>query len=149
MMLKYRARGAFRFLGLLVLVVAVSAMTVACLPVSDDTTATTSGDATGTTTAEENSGTGNTVLTIVMYAVVIGGLFYFLLIRPQRTRQKKQQELQSSLGVGDEVQTIGGIYGTIEYFDEETDTAIIQVEGGGKLRVARRALAGKVTPKGR
>jgi preprotein translocase subunit YajC len=148
MMLKYRARGAFRFLGLLVLVVAVSAMTVACLPVSDDTTGSTSGDATGTTT-EETSGTGSTVLTIVMYAAVIGGLFYFLLIRPQRTRQKKQQELQTSLGVGDEVQTIGGIYGTIEYFDEETDTAIIQVEGGGKLRVARRALAGKVTPKGR
>ena len=147
-MLKYRARGAFRFLGLLVLVVAVSAMTVACLPVSDDTTGSTSGDATGTTT-EETSGTGNTVLTIVMYAAVIGGLFYFLLIRPQRTRQKKAQELQTSLGVGDEVQTIGGIYGTIEYFDEETDTAIIQVEGGGKLRVARRALAGKVTPKGR
>jgi len=148
-MLKYRARGAFRFLGLLVLVVAVSAMTVACLPVSDDTTGSTSGDATGTTTTEETSGTGNTVLTIVMYAAVIGGLFYFLLIRPQRTRQKKAQELQTSLGVGDEVQTIGGIYGTIEYFDEETDTAIIQVEGGGKLRVARRALAGKVTPKGR
>jgi preprotein translocase subunit YajC len=148
MMLKYRARGVFRFLGLLVLVVAVSAMTVACLPVSDDTTGSTSGDATGTT-AEETSGSGNMILTIVMYAVVIGGLFYFLLIRPQRTRQKKQQELQTSLGVGDEVQTIGGIYGTIEYFDEETDTAIIQIEGGGKLRVARRALAGKVTPKGR
>jgi len=143
-MLKHRARGAFRSLGLLVLIVALSALTVACLPV-DDTTSTT-GDG---TTEETTQGTGNMILTIVMYAVVIGGLFYFLLIRPQRTRQKKAQELQSSLGVGDEVQTIGGIYGTIEYFDEETDTAIIQVEGGGKLRVARRALAGKVTPKGR
>jgi len=81
--------------------------------------------------------------------VVIGGLFYFLLVRPQRTRQKRSQELQSSLGVGDEVQTIGGIYGTIEYFDEETDTAVLQIEGGGKIRVARRALADKVRPKGR
>ncbi|HSQ36331.1 MAG TPA: preprotein translocase subunit YajC [Acidimicrobiia bacterium] len=143
-MLKHRARGAFRSLGLLVLIVALSALTVACLPV-DDTTSTT-GDG---TTEETTQGSGSMILTIVMYAVVIGGLFYFLLIRPQRTRQKKAQELQSSLGVGDEVQTIGGIYGTIEYFDEETDTAIIQVEGGGKLRVARRALAGKVTPKGR
>jgi preprotein translocase subunit YajC len=143
-MLKHRARGAFRSLGLLVLIVALSALTVACLPV-DDTTSTTSDG----TTEETTQGSGSMILTIVMYAVVIGGLFYFLLIRPQRTRQKKAQELQSSLGVGDEVQTIGGIYGTIEYFDEETDTAIIQVEGGGKLRVARRALAGKVTPKGR
>jgi len=146
-MLKHRARGALRSLALLVLIVALSAMTVACLPV--DSTTTTTGDGTGTTTEETSPGSGSTILTIAMYAVVIGGLFYFLLIRPQRTRQKKAQELQSSLGVGDEVQTIGGIYGTIEYFDEETDTAIIQVEGGGKLRVARRALAGKVTPKGR
>jgi preprotein translocase subunit YajC len=144
-MLKHRARGALRSLGLLVLVIAVSAMTVACLPATDSTT----GDTTGTTTEETTSSSGSMILTIVMYAVVIGGLFYFLLIRPQRSRQKKQQELQSSLGVGDEVQTIGGIYGTIEYFDEETDTAVIQIEGGGKLRVARRALAGKVTPKGR
>lgn len=147
-MLKHRARDLVRSLGLLVLVVALSAMTVACLPVSEDTTDSTTGDTTGTTT-EESTSSSSMILTIVMYAVVIGGLFYFLLIRPQRTRQKKAQELQSSLSVGDEVQTIGGIYGTIDYFDQETDTAIIQTEGGGKLRVARRALAGKVTPKGR
>jgi len=141
-MLNKRARGILR-LGFLILVVAAVAL-AGCVPTSDTTsTGTEGGEGEGTTTS-----TSNTVLTIVMYAVVIGGLFYFLLIRPQRTRQKKQQELQTSLAVGDEVQTIGGIYGTIEYFDEESGTAIIQVEGGGKLRVARRALAGKVTPKG-
>lgn len=141
-MLNQRARGIVR-LGLLILVVAAVAL-AGCIPTSD-TTATTGGETEGEAT---DTGTGNTIITIVLYAVVIGGLFYFLLIRPQRTRQRKQQELQTSLAVGDEVQTIGGIYGTIEYFDEESGTAVIQVEGGGKLRVARRALAGKVTPKG-
>lgn len=144
-MRKNRARGAFR-LGFLAL--AAAAMLLAgCIPTESSST-TGAGDTTGTTAASSQS-SGNMILTIVMYAVVIGGLFYFLLIRPQRTRQKKQQDLQSSLAVGDEVQTIGGIYGTIEYFDDETETAILQVEGGGKIRVARRALAGKVTPKGR
>jgi preprotein translocase subunit YajC len=141
-MLNNRARGIIR-LGFVILAVAAVAL-AGCIPTSD-TTATTTGDSGEETT----SGTSSTILTIVMYAVVIGGLFYFLLIRPQRSRQKKQQELQSSLAVGDEVQTIGGIYGTIEYFDEESGTVVIQVEGGGKLRVTRRALAGKVTPKGR
>ena len=112
-MLKHRARGLLRSLGLLVLVVALSAMTAACLPVGEDTTDSTTGDTTDTTTEESTSGS-SMILTIVMYAVVIGGLFYFLLIRPQRTRQKKAQELQSSLSVGDEVQTIGGIYGNID-----------------------------------
>jgi len=140
-MRKNPARGAFR-LGLLAL--ALAALVLAgCIPTTETTDTTAGGE-----TAEEQSGTTSTILTIAMYAVVIGGLFYFLLIRPQRSRQKKEHELMSSLAVGDEVRTIGGIYGTIEYFDQETDTAVLQVEGGGKLRVSRRALAGKVTPKG-
>jgi preprotein translocase YajC subunit len=47
----------------------------------------------------------------------------------------------SELQVGDEVQTIGGIYGRIEHLDE--DSAVLGIEGGGRLRVARRALAAK------
>ena len=91
------------------------------------------------TAAEE----GSTWLTLILYAVVLGGLFYFLMIRPQRTRMRRQQEMLEALKVGDEVTTIGGIYGRIEFMDETT--AVLQVEGGGRLRVARRALAGKVT----
>lgn len=85
---------------------------------------------------------GSTWLTLILYAVVLGGLFYFLMVRPQRTRLRRHEELISSMKVGDEVTTIGGIYGVIEYIDDTY--AILRVEGGGKLRVARRALAGKV-----
>ena len=95
----------------------------------------------GGDTASEGSG-GNVLVTILVYAVILGGLFYFLLIRPQRTRQRRQAELLSTLEVGDEVQTIGGIFGTIEFMDEST--AVLQIEGGGRIRVARQALAGKV-----
>ena len=71
------------------------------------------------------------------YAVVIGGLFYFLMIRPQRTRMRRHQEMIGALAIGDEATTIGGIYGRIEFMDDTT--AVLQVEGGGRLRVARRA----------
>lgn len=81
--------------------------------------------------------------TLLIYAVVIGGLFYFLMIRPQRTRMKRHEALVEALAVGDEIQTIGGIYGVIESIDDAT--AVIAVEGGGRLRVAKRALAGKVS----
>lgn len=86
---------------------------------------------------------GSTWVTLLLYAVVLGGLFYFLMVRPQRTRLRRQQEMLSALAVGDEVTTIGGIYGRIEFMDDTT--AVLQVEGGGRLRVARRALAGKVS----
>ena len=94
----------------------------------------------GTETAAE--GTAGGFLTLIVYAVVIGGLFYFLMIRPQRNRMKRHEQLVDSLSVGDEVTTIGGIFGTIEHMDEET--AVLQVEGGGRLRVLRRGIAGKV-----
>ncbi|MDX1690162.1 MAG: preprotein translocase subunit YajC [Acidimicrobiia bacterium] len=84
----------------------------------------------------------NAIVTIVFYAVVIGGLFYFLMIRPQRSRMKKHQDLVSSLDIGDEVQTVGGIVGTIEFLDDQY--AVLGVEGGGRLRVVRRALADKI-----
>lgn len=93
--------------------------------------------------AEDAAATGSAWQMLLIYAVVIGGLFYFLMIRPQRTRMRRHQEMITSLAIGDEVTTIGGIYGRIEFMDEKT--AVLQVEGGGRLRVARRALAGKVT----
>src|SRR3990170_6252803 len=93
--------------------------------------------------AEAAAEEGSTWLTLILYAVVLGGLFYFLMIRPQRTRMRRQQEMIEALKIGDEVTTIGGIYGRIEFMDDTT--AVLQVEGGGRLRVARRALAGKTS----
>jgi len=93
---------------------------------------------------EEAAGSAWGVL--LVYAVIIGGLFYFLMIRPQRRRMRRHQELVQALDIGDEVTTIGGIYGTIEHMDDES--AVLQVEGGGRIRVARRALAGKVGAEG-
>lgn len=93
-------------------------------------------------TETEPAAEGSPWSVLLVYAVVIGGLFYFLMIRPQRTRMRRHQELVDALAVGDEVTTIGGIYGTIEHMDDES--AVLQVEGGGRIRVARRALAGKV-----
>ena len=47
------------------------------------------------------------------------GVFYFLLIRPNKKRQKEQQNLLNSLKEGTEVITIGGIKGTIAFVGED------------------------------
>jgi len=99
-----------------------------------------------TTDTAESTSAGGSALMLVVWAVVIGGLFWFMLIRPQRTRSKRQQELQSALEVGSEVHTIGGIIGTIEYMDDTT--AVLQIEGGGRMRVLRKAVADKFEPSG-
>lgn len=90
----------------------------------------------------ETEPAGSAWQVLLVYAVVIGALFYFLMIRPQRNRMRRHQDLVGTLDIGDQVTTIGGIYGIIEHMDEES--AVLQIEGGGRIRVARRALAGKV-----
>lgn len=56
---------------------------------------------------------------LVMLAVLLA-VFYFMLIRPERNRKKKAEELRSSLKKGDKITTIGGIVGTIVQVGEDT-----------------------------
>lgn len=80
------------------------------------------------------------LVTMVPLLLMAGGL-YFLMIRPQQKRQRAQREMVQELGVGDEVVTIGGIYGTIRAIDEETDDVILEVGPGLTLRMLRGAIA--------
>ena len=52
--------------------------------------------------------------------ILIFVIFYFMLIRPQRKKEKKVQEMLNALKVGDRVSTIGGIYGTITSIKDDT-----------------------------
>ncbi len=45
---------------------------------------------------------------------------YFLMIRPQRKRQKEEQQMRNSLRVGDEITTIGGICGRVLQVKEDS-----------------------------
>lgn len=51
--------------------------------------------------------------------VVIFGIMYFMLIRPQKKKDKEIQNMRSSLTIGDEVITIGGIHGKIVKVNDE------------------------------
>ncbi len=81
-----------------------------------------------------------------IWLVVLGVAFYFLLIRPQRTRSKKAQDLMGSLKRGDEIVTIGGFYGRIK--DVRDDTIIITIAGGVDVKIAKSAIARVVTTQG-
>ena len=67
-------------------------------------------------------------------------IFYFLILLPMKRRQKKIQEFQDSLKVGDKVVTTGGIYGKITRVTDKT----LQVEIADRVRieVSRAAIAG-------
>ena len=72
-------------------------------------------------------------------------LLWVLLIRPQRRKQVEQQQLLGSIEPGDEVLTVGGIYGIVTEIDDEDDL-IVEIAEGIQVRIARRAVGGVVKP---
>lgn len=64
---------------------------------------------------------GGGISTILML-VLMFAIFYFLLIRPENKKKKKAEEMRSSLSLGDEITTIGGITGKIVQVTEDTVT---------------------------
>ena len=70
---------------------------------------------------------------------------WLLLIRPQRARQQRQQQVLNSVEPGDEVLTVGGLYGIVQSIDEEGDL-IVEIADGIHVRLARRSVATVVKP---
>jgi preprotein translocase subunit YajC len=71
-------------------------------------------------------------------------LMYFLLIRPQQRRMKEQQALLAAVAEGDEVLTSSGMYGFITAM--EGDVVWVEIAEGVEIRVAKGAIARRVTP---
>ena len=82
---------------------------------------------------------GMMMFTQIGMLVLIFVVFYFLLIRPQRKREKETQKMRSSIVVGDEVVTAGGIIGLVVSIKD--DTLVIETGSDrSKIRVARWAI---------
>ncbi|MBM3709099.1 MAG: preprotein translocase subunit YajC [Actinobacteria bacterium] len=81
-----------------------------------------------------------------IWLAILAVAFYFLLIRPQRMRSRKAQDLMSSIKRGDEIVTIGGFYGRVK--DVRDDTIIITIAGGVDVKVAKSAISRVVTSQG-
>jgi preprotein translocase subunit YajC len=79
---------------------------------------------------------------LLLPALILGGIFYFIFVVPQRRRMRSIEQMRSSVGVGDEIRTVGGIYGTIRTMDDDSMT--LDVGGGTVIRFSKRAIAGKV-----
>ena len=78
-------------------------------------------------------------LPMILMLGVVGVVFYFFSIRPQRKKDKQQQERRNSIEVGDEVTTIGGIVGRVVNVKE--DTMVLETAGDrSRIRFKRWAI---------
>jgi preprotein translocase subunit YajC len=75
----------------------------------------------------------------LIFLVLLGAMMYFLIARPQRQRVQRHQALVDSLEVGDEIVTIGGLFGTIEALGD--DYMDLKVDSTTTLRFLKTAVA--------
>jgi preprotein translocase subunit YajC len=70
-------------------------------------------------------------------------IFYFMLIRPQKKRMESHKQLIESVGLGDEIITMTGLYGTVRALgDEDVE---IEIAPGTTVRFLKSAIGRKVS----
>jgi preprotein translocase subunit YajC len=78
----------------------------------------------------------------LIFLVLLVAVFYFMLIRPQKRRVDQHRRLIESLGDGDEIVTIGGVFGTIKHLG--SDDVEVEIAPGTNVRILKSAVARKV-----
>jgi preprotein translocase subunit YajC len=80
----------------------------------------------------------------LLFLAAMIAVIWFLLIRPQRARQAAHRDLIAGLAPGDEVVTVGGLFGRVSSVAD--DHVKLEVAPGLELRLAKEAVTG-VVPK--
>ena len=71
--------------------------------------------------------------------LLLGVVFWALLIRPQQRAKAAARQMQSALSPGDEVTTVGGIFGIVR--DIDTATVDLEISEDVIVRFDRRAVS--------
>ena len=91
-----------------------------------------------------SKGTGAMGYSTLIFLILMFVVMYFILIRPQKKKEKESKAMQSSLQVGDEIVTIGGIVGLVVQVNE--DTVVIETTSNrNKLRIKNWAVQENIT----
>ena len=82
---------------------------------------------------------GGGMESIIMIVALIA-IFYFFMIRPQSKKQKEIRKFRESLKNGDKVITAGGIYGKIKEVSDKSNTVILEISDGVKIRIDKGSI---------
>jgi preprotein translocase subunit YajC len=81
--------------------------------------------------------------------ILFGGMFvvmYFFMIRPQQKKAKEQKTFRESLKKGDDIVTIGGLYGKIASLESD-DTVIVEVDKTVRLKFDKSSISADASKK--
>jgi len=89
--------------------------------------------------AAQGAPRGGLLVQFLPFALILA-IFYFIILLPMRRRQKRVQEFQGALKVGDRVITTSGIYGVVTKMNERS--VQLQIAEKVRIEVSRAAIGG-------
>jgi preprotein translocase subunit YajC len=92
---------------------------------------------------EATAAGGGSLMMIISLVIMFGAMWLFI-IRPQKKKQKEEEKMRNDIQIGDEIVTIGGIYGRVISLKEDT-IVIESVSDRSKITIARWALQSNLT----
>lgn len=78
----------------------------------------------------------------IVFLILVGIVFYLMLYRPNKKRIDQHRQLIDSVSEGDEVVTIGGVFGTIRAITD--DQFHVEIAPGTTIRIAKSAIGRRV-----
>lgn len=102
--------------------------------------------AAGTAEAGTQAATTGSPLLSFLPMIIIIVVFYLLFFLPQKKQEKKQRSMIDALVPGDEIVTIGGIYGNV--VSVKDDTLVIESSADKtKIKIAKSSVSRCITVK--
>jgi preprotein translocase subunit YajC len=81
------------------------------------------------------------IVTLVIGIVLLGVLMFL----PRWQAQRRRQQQMSALEVGKDILTVGGIVGTLTYFNTEENRARVEIAPGVEITILPAAIRGELT----
>ena len=99
--------------------------------------------ASGSANAAQTGGAGGLLMTALPLILMVAAMYFFI-IRPQKKKEKEEKKMRDNLQIGDEILTIGGIYGRVISLKE--DAIVIESKSDhSKMTIARWAMQQNLT----
>ncbi len=91
---------------------------------------------------------GNPMMQFLPLMVIMFAVMYFLIIRPQKQKEKKRQEMISNVRKQDRIVTAGGVHGVCVSVKENEVVVRVDDAKDVKIKVDKSALTSVSAPTG-
>ena len=92
--------------------------------------------------------TGNPMMQFLPLMVIMFAVMYFLIIRPQKQKEKKRQQMITNVRKQDRIVTAGGVHGVVVSVKENEVIVRIDDAKDVKIKVDKSALTSVSAPRG-